>query len=62
MKKNNTFYFDMFIIRPCQLIALILLLVSLIEDYNILSADIRNTIIVIIFIGLLECGIRCSDD
>ena len=62
MKKNNTFYFNMFVIRPCQIIALIFLLVSFIGDYNVLIADIRNTIIVVIFIGALEFGVRCSDD
>ena len=62
MKKSNTFYFDTFVIRPCQLIALILLLVSLIEDWNVFIADITNTIVVIIFVGGLEWGIRCPDD
>ena len=61
MKKSNTFYFNIFILRPCQIIALILLLVSLIEDWNVLMVDIRNTIIIIICVGAFECMIRCTD-
>lgn len=61
MKKNNTFYFNIFILRPCQIIALIFLLVSLIEDWNVLMVDIRNTIIIAICVGAFECMIRCPD-